>query len=95
MKVVHCQKSDYDIYIGRKNGSLLQSKWANPFVIGKDGNRAECISKYKEWILTQPELIAALPELEGKTLGCWCKPQNACHGDILVELVQKRDILEY
>lgn len=26
-------------------------------------------------------------ELEGKNLGCWCKPE-ACHGDILVELIE-------
>lgn len=26
--------------------------------------------------------------LKGKTLGCWCKPE-ACHGDVLVELVTK------
>lgn len=93
--IVHCRKSEFDIYIGRKNDDLPQSKWANPFVIGQDGNRTECIEKYKEWILTQPSLLADLHELEGKTLGCWCKPQKACHGDILVELLQKRDILEY
>ncbi|MNE86195.1 hypothetical protein D3C80_1832720 [compost metagenome] len=35
--------------------------------------------------------MSALHELEGKTLGCWCKnkPTDACHGDVLVELVQK------
>lgn len=93
--VVHCQKSDYDIYIGRQNGNLPQSKWANPFVIGKDGNRAECIEKYRDWINSQPQLLADLHELEGKVLGCWCKPDKSCHGDILVEMIQKRDILEY
>ena len=25
----------------------------------------------------------SLLELKGKTLGCWCKPED-CHGDILV-----------
>ncbi len=92
--VVHCQKSDYDIYIGRKNGNLPQSKWANPFVIGKDCQRGECIEKYREWILTQPQLLADLHELDGKVLGCWCHPKS-CHGDVLVELLQKHDILEY
>jgi hypothetical protein len=32
-------------------------------------------------------LLAALPELKGKTLFCWCKPE-ACHGDVLAELAQ-------
>jgi len=35
--VTHVNKSRYDIYIGRANGDLPESKWANPFVIGKDG----------------------------------------------------------
>ena len=42
-RVVHCKKSAYDVYIGRKNGDLPQSKWANPFVVGKDCKRGECI----------------------------------------------------
>lgn len=29
-----------------------------------------------------------LLELEGKNLGCWCKPE-ACHGDILVKLIDE------
>ena len=78
-KVVHCKRDKYDVYIGRP------SKWGNPFVIGKDGTRAQVIKKYEQWIQTQPALLAALPELKGKVLGCWCSP-NACHGDVLVKL---------
>ena len=93
-KVVHCRKEPYDIYIGRKNGDLPQSKWANPFVVGKDCKRGECIDMYREWIMTQPQLLADLHELEGKVLGCWCKPKN-CHGDVLLDLLKKKDIIEY
>ena len=81
MTVVHCKRQRYDVYIGRP------SKWGNPFEIGKDGTRAEVIAKYEAWILTQPHLLAALPELQGKILGCWCAPQ-ACHGDALLRLAQ-------
>ena len=78
MLVVHCKKEPYDVYIGRP------SKWGNPFVLGKDGNREEVIAKYKAWIEAQPALLeAAKKELKGKTLGCWCAPLS-CHGDILV-----------
>ncbi len=84
--VVHCKKSIYDIYIGRP------SKWGNPFS-HKRGTQArfvvstvqEAISKYEEWVLQQPELMAALGELKGKVLGCWCKP-GPCHGDVLARL---------
>lgn len=80
--VVHCKRARHDIYIGRP------SKWGNPFVIGKDGSRADVIRKYEARIHTQPHLLAALPELRGKTLGCWCSPA-ACHGDVLARLADK------
>jgi len=71
----------YDVYIGR--GSI----WGNPYRIGSDGNRDDVIRKYREWILTQPDLIARLDELDGLKLGCYCKP-NRCHGEILLELIE-------
>jgi len=80
MPVVHCKKKPYDIYIGRP------SKWGNPFVLGKDGNRDEVLQKYEEWLRQQPHLLAALPELKDKVLGCWCAPKK-CHGDVLLKLV--------
>lgn len=91
--IVHCKKDKYDVYIGRP------SKWANPFY-WKEGSlakyvvssREEAISKYKEWILTQPELLKDLGELEGKTLGCWCNyPAQDCHGRILLEMAKIED----
>jgi hypothetical protein len=72
-------RADHDVYVGRP------SKWGNPFVIGRDGDRREVVRKYREWLLTQPELLAALPELRDKVLACWCAPLP-CHADVLVEL---------
>ncbi len=86
--VVHCKHKPFDTYIGRAFGGFPASKWANPFVIGKHGTRDEVIAKYAEWIKGQPDLMAAIPELRGQTLGCWCKPENACHGDVLAKMVQ-------
>ena len=80
MKVVHCKRSPYDVYVGRPG------KWGNPFTIGRDGTREQVIQKYRDWILTQDHLLNSLPELEGKILGCWCSPKS-CHGDVLIELV--------
>jgi hypothetical protein len=76
--VNHCEEA-YDVYIGRP------SKWGNPFTIGKDGYRDDVIEKYEQWLLNQPDLIKSLHELEGKVLGCWCRPKR-CHGDVLVRL---------
>lgn len=79
--VVNIHHDKYDVLITR------ESKWGNPFHIGKDGTREEVIQKYRKWIVTQPILIASLEQLRGKKLGCVCKPEN-CHGDILVELIE-------
>lgn len=84
-KVVHCQKEPYDVLIDRT------TKWGNPFVVGKDGTRKEVIEKYKKYLTNNKELLKCLSELKGKTLGCWCKPA-ACHGDVLVEMLDHEDI---
>jgi hypothetical protein len=36
--------------------------------------RKQVIEKYRELILTKGEILDSLHELEGKVLGCWCKP---------------------
>jgi hypothetical protein len=82
--VVHCKREPFDVYIGRP------SKWGNPFRVGRDGGRGQVIERYREWLRSQHSLMAALPELRGKVLGCWCKPL-ACHGDVLVEMANLLD----
>jgi hypothetical protein len=81
-RVVHCRQDAYDVYIGRG------SKWGNPFIIGRDGDREQVIAKYKNWIQSQPKLMQALPEIRGKILGCWCSPYP-CHGDLLAQFADK------
>jgi len=82
MKVVNINSEKYDVYIGRP------SKWGNPFSVEEYG-RTEAIKKYKEYILSTPELLYSLHELDGKILGCYCKALS-CHGDVLVELRQQQ-----
>lgn len=93
-KVVHVDKESFDVYIGRtfvrkNNQRFWGVGWGNPFRIGRDGDRVEVLRKYRRYLEKHPELIEkARRELTGKTLGCFCKPQ-ACHGDILIEMMQK------
>jgi Domain of unknown function (DUF4326) len=85
--VVHCKRAPFDVYIGRAMSSqgFNASKWGNPFKVGRDGTPAEVIAKYEAHLRSRPDLMAALPELRGKVLGCWCAP-NPCHGDVLARL---------
>lgn len=80
--VVHCRREPCDIYIGRP------SRWGNPFKVGRDGAREEVIAKYRTYVLSRPDLVAVLPDLRGKVLGCWCAPEP-CHGDVLAELARR------
>ena len=70
------------VYVGRP------SKWGNRFVIGRDGSRDEVVTKYRAWIVRQPPPLAALHELRGKDLVCWCTPER-CHADVLIELANR------
>ena len=83
-KVVHCKREEFDVYIGRG------SRWGNPYSHKEGtlaehvvGSRTEAIQKFEEYLLSNEELMASLPDLKGKTLGCRCKPKT-CHGDILL-----------
>jgi hypothetical protein len=80
-RVVNLRSEAYTLYIGRG------SKWGNPFVIGRDGNRAEVITKYERY-LHESGLINSIHEIDGHTLGCYCKPLP-CHGDVLIEALNK------
>lgn len=84
-------KNPDHVYIARNMSfyvpGTFQSKWHNPFKVGKCGTVEEVVEKYKQHVLRTPALFNSLPELRGKVLGCWCKP-NFCHGDILVELLE-------
>lgn len=61
----------------------------NPFVVGRDGTREECVTLYQRLLagylclsagpeLAEQEAARAavrerLPELRGKNLACWCR----------------------
>jgi hypothetical protein len=71
------------------------SKWGNPYRYEKgelanlDWNRE--LARYEEYVRSKPELMAALGELVGKDLVCWCKP-DPCHGDVLLALVAEFEL---
>ena len=84
-KVVNKHTEKYDVYIGRP------TIFGNPFAIGRDGDRAEVIIKYRKYfnerIQNDTEFKERVLALKGKTLGCYCKPLP-CHGDAIVEYLE-------
>jgi hypothetical protein len=88
---------EYDVYIGHqlpwRPYKLKKSIWANPFnkaMRAGELSRTEAIERYKDYVLETPALRERLPELKGKVLGCWCKPEP-CHGDVLGELAEQEE----
>jgi hypothetical protein len=75
-------------YIGRG------SYWGNPYSMYEEGDsREEVIRKYKydfdyEKFLNKKK--SEVYKLEGKRLGCFCKPQ-ICHGDVLADFLNSWD----
>lgn len=87
-----CAQSDRNVYIGRG------SPYGNPFSHLEQSaaefevsTREEAIQKYREYLLSRPDLLEKLKELKGKRLGCWCMKKGSteyvCHGQVLLELL--------
>jgi hypothetical protein len=78
------------VYIGRAmpRYQLAGSRWGNQFRVGPDGTLSEVLAKHRAELLARPDLMAALPELRGRDLVCWCSPRP-CHGDALLELANR------
>lgn len=85
---------DCEIYIGRKiqmgGWHLRGSIWQNPFHLNGERGRKAVLEKYRRYVESNESLMNELHTLKGKRLGCWCAPKR-CHGDVLVELLQKQE----
>lgn len=72
-------------------GIMRPGLWGNPYKIGRDGDRAEVLVKYRVylryWLNTDKSYHKRFLTLaDAPALVCCCKP-TACHGDIMVEVL--------
>lgn len=82
--VGHVNHDVFDVYIGRGKGSDL----GNPFKIDAKNSRTVVLAQYTEYLLTTPQLLNKILELDGKRLGCWCHNEHLCHGDVIYWLLR-------
>ena len=63
-----------------------RTKWGNPFVIGRGGDRGQVIARFRAdlWrrIRTGGIKLRALAAPHGRDLACHCSP-DPCHGEVL------------
>lgn len=97
-RVVNVKTDAYDVYIGRGLNSPNQGYFGNPIKFGEkcqvcgqvhvddEEGRKALVACYKRYfwdrIHRDQEFHERVIGLEGKTLGCFCKP-HACHGDVI------------
>lgn len=77
------------------------TRWGNPFRLGIDGDRAQCVALYRHWLEqgndavhgvrgdARADLLRDLPRLRGRDLACWCPLDAPCHADVLLALANR------
>jgi hypothetical protein len=70
------------VYVGRP------SRWGNKFKVGNPFAAAGAVTAYEAWLLnsfSEAERQSFLAPLRGKNLACWCRLDEPCHADILLD----------
>ena len=98
-----CEDGD-NVYVGRAGPIFVQvgnkkerypkqaSIWCNPFKVTEQVPLDKSLRLYKKHLremLEDEDTLEEFLSLEGKTLGCWCKPER-CHGDVIVDELNRR-----
>jgi hypothetical protein len=100
-RVGHCKRDETDIYAGRgvagrsmNNTEIGSRGWlGNPYTLADGYNRAESIDLFRDdfeaRLRADDEFRAAVRNLSGTVLGCWCRSLNddapACHAEVIAE----------
>lgn len=80
-------RKPYDVYIGRhvdRNGQYFEASiWGN--------HKRLPLDEYEKYVRNNRCLMAMLPTLRGKVLGCWHWPNelDECHGSVLLKLLDE------
>ena len=80
------------VFVDKVRYPRISSPFANPYKVGKDGDRETVITKYEDYIIEKieknPKLKDQIKEMKGKNLGCWCHPLP-CHADVLLRIINE------
>lgn len=96
--IVNIRNEKCDVYIGRGKGGTIPEPpergcFGNPFSVKQYG-RTGCIERFVIYFYDRMEIDkefrAAVLELKGKKLGCYCKPEE-CHGDVIKQWLDEHD----
>lgn len=80
-------------------------RWGNPFIVRPDREPGSSFKSYicvptaedavacfRDMVEQKPAFIAEIREkLAGKHLACFCRTDEPCHADVLLEIANKKD----
>jgi hypothetical protein len=65
--------------------------YGNPYRIGPGLDREKAVAAFaahlERRLESEPEF---LEPLKGKNLACWCRPDDLCHADVLLEFANRQ-----
>ncbi len=70
------------------------SKWGNSYKIGRL-TRDQAIAAYKRDLYAGRLAFTVADvkrELKGRDIACWCRLEDACHGDLLLAIANRRKL---
>lgn len=67
------------------------SRWGNPFRLSEfasQADRAEAVANFRHLVESNGGRCggSSIEQLRGAHLACWCKPDEPCHADVLLEI---------
>jgi hypothetical protein len=71
-------------------------RWGNPFIVAGPKYWAvptaeDAVACFREMMEQSEERqVAAAEELRGKNLACFCRLDQPCHADVLIEIANRR-----
>jgi hypothetical protein len=74
---------DWRDYLGFRTTKRQARQWA------VDDYRRWLDGKIRQWPGARHRTLEHLEELRGFDLACWCELSDACHADILIELLEE------
>ena len=69
------------------------SRWGNPHEVGPDCPPDVAVARFRADLYAGRLRVTVEDvrrDLAGRDLACWCPPDRPCHGDVLVEVANRR-----
>ncbi|HEY3559693.1 MAG TPA: DUF4326 domain-containing protein [Kribbella sp.] len=72
--------------------SIYNSKPGEQYLYATEITREFAVMLYRVWVESRPSLVEQIRrELGGKDLACWCRLDQPCHADVLLEIANGGD----